>query len=66
MWGLISRALNCTWFFGLDAKKSWVVLSGLLGGFDSHLVDHSNMYGQIGAPLQGLIFSRSHVVRGYG
>ena len=25
-----------------------------------------NVYGQIGAPLQGLIFSRSRVVRGYG
>ena len=50
MWGLINHALNCTWFFGLDAKKSWVVLSGLLGGFDSRLVDHSNVFGQIGAP----------------
>ena len=54
------------WFFGLDAKKSWVVSSGPLGGFDSLLVGHSYVYGQIGAPLQGLIFSRSRVVRGYG
>ena len=50
----------------LDAKKSWVVLSGLLGGFDSHLADQSYVFGYSSAPLQGLIFSRSRVVRGYG
>ena len=50
------------WFFRLDAMKCWVVLSGLLGGFDSHLVDLSNVNGQIGAPLQGLIFLRRSAV----
>ena len=41
------------WFFGLDAMKCWVVLSGLLGRFAPYLVGHLNVYVQIGAPLQG-------------
>ena len=36
----------------------------MLGGFDSHLVDHSNVFGCSSAPMQVLIFSRSRVIRG--
>ena len=50
---MILECYEGPWAWGLDAKKSWVVLSALLGGFAPHLGGHSYVYGEIGAPLQG-------------